>query len=333
MKSGPIFIGGPDRCGKTTMRAFLVSHPNISIPPVGSNMWTYFYGQYGDMSQQNNFERCLNDMLRYKQVAILNPDPDRIRREFWEAEPTYARLFAHVQEQYAEKEGKPRWGDQSGFIESYADLIFSAYPTAKMIHMIRDPRDRYEASLARSPNGKGRAGGAAARWLYSVKLARRNQERYPNQYKFVRFESLINHTEQVLQEICGFLDEKYISTMPAMEGAPNHRNKLSRGLQNVPETNILSPDFIGHYREVIPTREIAFIQALAGKEMEELDYPLDPINMSISDKFALVLFDWPLNLIRMGFWFAQEAIQRKFPGSFGRKPRAKKMIKSPAAIN
>ena len=50
MQLGPIYIGGLDRCGKTTMRAFLVSHPNIAIPAVGSNMWTYFYGQFGDGS-------------------------------------------------------------------------------------------------------------------------------------------------------------------------------------------------------------------------------------------------------------------------------------------
>jgi hypothetical protein len=82
METGPIFIGGPDRCGKTTLRAFLVSHPRISIPAVGSNMWTYFYGQYGDLSQKDNFERCLQAMLQYKHVHLLRPDPERIRREF-----------------------------------------------------------------------------------------------------------------------------------------------------------------------------------------------------------------------------------------------------------
>src|SRR5512133_1603979 len=44
IERGPIFIGGPDRCGKTTLQAFLSSHPNIAIPAVGSNFWTYFYG-------------------------------------------------------------------------------------------------------------------------------------------------------------------------------------------------------------------------------------------------------------------------------------------------
>ena len=52
MENHPIYIGGLDRCGKTTMRAFLASHPRIAIPAVGSNMWTYFYGQYGDSRKE-----------------------------------------------------------------------------------------------------------------------------------------------------------------------------------------------------------------------------------------------------------------------------------------
>ena len=41
----PIYIGGPDRCGKTLVAALLGSHSRIAIPIVGSNLWTYFDGQ------------------------------------------------------------------------------------------------------------------------------------------------------------------------------------------------------------------------------------------------------------------------------------------------
>src|SRR5687767_4249567 len=73
MADGPIYIGGLDRCGKTTMQAFLSSHPRIAIPHVGSNLWRYFYGQYGDLAYKANFERCLRAMLAYSHVQALNP--------------------------------------------------------------------------------------------------------------------------------------------------------------------------------------------------------------------------------------------------------------------
>jgi len=318
MERGPIFIGGPDRCGKTTLRAFLVSSPNIAIPDVGSNYWTFFYGRYGDLSRRENFERCLAAMLRYKHVRFLQPDPERLRREFWQGEPTYARLFALFHEHYAERQGKPRWGDQTGLIERYADLIFIAYPTARMIHMLRDPRDRYEASLALWPNGKGRVGGATARWLYSVGLARRNQQRYPDRYKLVRYETLVSQPEATLREVCAFLDEEYTPAMLTMEGAPRFRDKLGSGSGSEPSP--LSPAFIGRFRQAIPKREIAFMQAYAGREMVAYGYALEPIQFSFGEQLVFSLVDWPLNLARMTTWRTVEAIQHHLPARLGRKP-------------
>ena len=322
MDRGPIFIGGPDRCGKTTLRACLVSHPNIAIPDVGSNYWTYFYGQYGDLSRGENFERCLAAMLRYKHVRFLKPDPDRLRREFWQGEPTYARLFALFHEHYAEREGKPRWGDQTGLVERYADHIFAAYPTAKMLHLLRDPRDRYAASKYPSRFQGGKAGRSIAEWLYSVGLARRNQERYPDRYRIVRYETLVTHPEDTLQEVCAFVEEDYTPAMLTLDGAPRFRDKLGSGLHT--GLSPPSPDFIGRFRQTIPKGEIAFLQAFAGRDMLAFDYPLELIHFSPGERLAFYLRDWPLNLARLLTWDAVEAIQHHLPAHFGRKPARKK---------
>lgn len=325
MEAGPIFIGGPDRCGKTTMRGFLVSHPNISIPAVGSNMWTYFYGQFGDLGREENFERCLDAMLNYKHVAFLQPDPERIRREFWQGEPTYARLFALFQIHHAEREGKPRWGVQTGLIERYADKVFAAYPGAKMIHMIRDPRDRYEASLAAWPNGKGRAGGATARWRYSVGLGERNQRRYPGRYKLVRFESLVTETERTLREVCDFLGETYVPTMITMDGAPGYREKLVQKASRPLEACPLSDEFIGRYRDELPKREITFMQVHARQEMARYGYDPADLPFSLRDRLLYLLWDWPSNMVRMAAWRGLEALQHNFPGVIGRTPARAKL--------
>ena len=329
MERGPIFIGGPDRCGKTTLRAFLVSHPNISIPAVGSNMWTYFYGQYGDLAAGKNFERCLEAMVHYKHVRFLKPDAERIRQEFRQGPATYARLFALFQQHHAEREGKPRWGDQTGYIERYADPIFAAYPGAKMIHMLRDPRDRYEASLALWPKGKGRAGGAAARWLYSANLATQNQKSYPDRYRIVRFETLIVKPEQTLREVCAFLQEEFTPDMLAMTGAPDHRAKLTRELSDHPEMHPLSDSFIGRYRQALPKREVAFLQAMLERQMAAFDYPVEPIRFSLVDRLLYALVDYPANRLRMASWLARESIQQNHPAWFGRKLGAERIIADP----
>ena len=317
---GPVFIGGPDRCGKTTMRAFLVSHPNLSIPAVGSNMWTYFYGQHGNLSRPKNFERCLAAMLRYKHVRFLKPDADRIRREFWQGETSYARLFALFQQHHAERAGKPRWGVQTGLIERYADHIFAAYPGVKMIHMLRDPRDRYEASLARWAKGKGKAGGATARWFYTTRLAKRNLKRYPGRYKIVRFETLLSQPEATLREVCDFLNEEFTPQMLTMDGAEQFREKINDGTYKTGQIPV-STSFIGQYRRNLSKLEIAFMQTLAERSMVAHGYPMDTLDFSLRDYLAHYFANWPSNLTRLVGWYAVEMIQHNFPRLAGRTPR------------
>jgi hypothetical protein len=308
---GPIFVGGLGRSGKTLMRFMLSSHPNI-VMSRRTNMWTHFYHRYGDLSRGDNFERCLDAMLQRKHVASLRPDPDRIRREFWQGAPTYSSLFALLHRQYAEQEGKVRWGDQTELIESRADLVFAAYPGSRMIHMIRDPRDRYEASLARRPQSRGGVGGATAMWLHSVGLAIRNQERYPDRYMIVRYETMVTHPEETLGEVCAFLDEEFSPAMLTMEGIPRFQRS---GVG--PGQSPISTEFIGRYRERLSRREIAFVQALAGRHMVAFDYELEHIQLSFGDWLLFYCVDWPINLASMVAWRTLEQVRRGFPAQPG----------------
>ena len=194
-----------------------------------------------------------------------------------------------------------------------------------MIHMLRDPRDRYQASLALHPKGKGRVGGATARWLYSVNLAEHNLQRYPDQYKVIRYETLVNKPEETLKEICTFLDEKYTPSMLTMEGAPDFREKVLRGAYGNSGQNLISTEFIGRFRKFVPSEEIAFMQAIAGKKMLAYGYSLESVCFSPGQRLKFYTTGWPLNLARMSAWLAVEAVQHNFPGYLGRKPPADKL--------
>jgi len=328
MERGPIFIGGLDRCGKTMLRAFLVSHPHISIPAIGSNMWTYFYGKYGALDQPEHFEKCLTALLRYKHVRFLKPDPLRIRCEFQQGPATYARLFALIQQHHAERMGKPRWGDQSGLIERYADLILRAYPDARMIHMMRDPRDRYEASLTRWTEGKARAGGATARWLYSARLARRNAAHYPDRYLIVRYEELVSSPDETLRKVCSFLHEDFDSAMLTLCGADGYRAKLLQNARAVGAASLINTAYIGRFRNHVAPGEIAFIQTFAAAEMRAFGYTPDPLLLSPAEHLRFWLIDRPLNLVRFMAWYGVELAQQNFPSLVGRMPARNKWLSS-----
>ena len=331
MSNTPIFISGLDRSGKTTLRGFLQSHPNISIPAVGSNMWTYFYNQYGNLQVPENFESCLEAMLKYKHIAFLKPDPDLIRAEFRQGPATYARLFSLFLEHFAKQEGKPRWGSQSGLNERYADQIIEAYPGVKFIQMLRDPRDRYAGSLQLWPKGKLRAGGSVARFLYSTHLAERNMRKYPDSYMLVRFEDMIRFPEKTLRDICAFLEEDYFPEMLSMPGAPEHRDKLiNRSSQQIGETP-LSDEYIGIYSSVVSRLELKFIQLFIGAKMASYGYERETYRLTAREWFHYFASTLPSNLIKLVFWYLKEFLQHNFPGQFGRNPAANRIIKAQKA--
>lgn len=297
MKQGPIFIGGLSHSGKTPLRLMLSAHPDLALTR-RTAMWPRYYNRYGDLSQPQCFEACLQAMLQSRTIRVLHPDPERIRREFATGEATYGRLFALFHQHYAEQLGKPRWGDQTGFIERYAAAIFKAYPSARIIHMIRDPRDRY-ASLKSATVPSPKVGYTTAEWLSSVDLARYNCRRYDGRYLLIHYETLLSAPEQTVRQVCAFLDEPFTSDLLTLEKAIRFGEEDSDVTPPNPETVSLR----------LSTPTLAFIQRYAGSHMITLGYPLQSTSLSLSQRCRFTLFDHPLNLLQMGTYKARLALQ------------------------
>ena len=297
MKQEPIFVVGPNRSGTSLLYALLGSHPNISMVR-RTDLWRYFHNRYGNLNHQKNFERCLTAMLRYKRITRLTPDPARIRREFWQGEPTYGRLFTLFHQHHAEMVGKPRWGDKSLHTEHHADQVFAEFPKAKVIQVIRDPRDRYASERRRY---KASVGAATSKWRSSTKAAIRNMQHYPEHYLVVRYESLVSYPEETLHQICVFIDEVYSPAMLTMQGVPEHREQGGNSSYEQFKPGEISTRSIGRFREVVSKRDIAFIQLCAGELMTTFDYDLEPNQFSLSDGLSYYLNVLPTNLARMTY--------------------------------
>ena len=137
----PIFLAGLQRSGTTLLYAIIGSHPNIALTR-RTNFWEYFYKRFGDLNDPENAAQCLSALKRYERLAALNPDWSSLFEEFWSGERTYARFFGLLEHQHARRQGKARWGDKSHNLERHTKAIFECYPEARVIHIIRDPRDR-----------------------------------------------------------------------------------------------------------------------------------------------------------------------------------------------
>jgi hypothetical protein len=307
MDNGPIFIAGLDRSGKTLMRLALSTHPRLAMSR-RTYMWTRFYNRYGDLSHFANFERCLSALLSHKPIRLLEPDAERVRREFRWGEPTYARLFALFHTHFAERMGKARWGEQEGLVEQFADPILTAYPWAKIIHMIRDPRNRYEEILLSSPPRLrlGKVGAMTSGWLYSADLAKRNQDLYPGRYSVVAYEALVSRPEETLRKVCDFIGEEFVPQMLTLEGAMRFGDADGTGVTLASDWESGIVDFDLAAQPALSRPEVAFMQDRAQDTMRRFGYRPGSIRLSPTEAL-LYYFDLPFNLARMATWRALEA--------------------------
>jgi hypothetical protein len=272
-----------------------------------TNLWTYFYNQYGDLDNPENFERCLATMLVYKRLLPVKLDAEKLRRDFQQGEKSYPRLFALIGEQYAQRIGRPRWGDKSLNTERYADPIFEAYPNARILHILRDPRDRYASAIARWKVSRGGAGAGSAVWLSSLRLAERNCAKYPDRTMIVRYETLAARPEETLRAICAFIGEEYTPLMLTMKGAEQFADEGGNSSYGQFEAGTISTRSIGRYRKILSPRQIAFMQKAIGERMTAFGYELDSLNLSSLEALLFWLVDIPINYGRILAWTLRDS--------------------------
>lgn len=268
---GPVFVAGLERTGTSLMYALLASHPDIAMTR-RTNLWSYFYKRYGDLGDVANLDRCLDVMSRYKRLRVLDIDWESLRADFLTGPSEYHVLFELLERQVADRLNKPRWGDKSLHTERYADQIFESYPDAHILHMMRDPRDRFASVIVRWKTRRGGVGAGIAEWRTSADLAARNAAAYPDRYRVVRYEDLVRRPDEEVESICDFIQATYHPSMLHMEGAPQFRSQGANSSYGPRTEGVISTDSIGRYASVLSAGHIRFIEDRLGPAMARFGY-------------------------------------------------------------
>lgn len=298
----PVLIAGADRSGPGLLGELLERHPALAISR-RTNLWTFYLDRYGDLSDPDNLDRCLDAMLSYTRIRAMNPDRARLRAEFLAGDDhSYFRLFLLLGSQYAESVGKSRWGDKSLNSERDAARVLSAYPEAVMIHVVRDPRDRHASMVHHRGGRRGGVFGSTAVWLHSARLAAMNTERFPGRYLVVRYEDIVADPESTLREICGLIGEPFDPDMLAVDLGEGRRSRRE-----------LWSGSMGRYETDVPTREVALMERVLGPEMARLGYrPTKGENLRRAERLRLEILDRQAAAIFLILWRPWSALRRRF---------------------
>ena len=197
------FVVGMNRSGTTLLRMMLDSHPELTIPPE-----THFVPDVirackrGDGSPESvlaamksrrewgDFDFSDDEMLELLRARGRKLDAGEALRAFYEA--------------YAERQGKPRWGEKTPRYVGKMRQIQGALPEARFVHVVRDGRDVALSVLDRTVR-ELTAADVAKRWKRKLQKARDAAPKLDH-YMEVRYEDLILDTEPSLRRICEFIE-------------------------------------------------------------------------------------------------------------------------------
>jgi hypothetical protein len=265
------FIVGADRSGTTLLQAMLDAHPDLAIPPETYWLPEVIPACRATPEAHEAFVRFVEQRTRWPLFGLTT---EQLRMAVFAVQPfDVVEAMRAVYRLYAQLTGKPRWGDKTPRYLIRLPLVTRLFPEAHIIHVIRDGRDQALSILA-APWGPQTVPEAAKRWHNEVRWARWAGQQVRH-YQEVRYEALVSMPEQVLRDICRYIDLPWHPQMleyPSYSRAANNAAYLN--LTQNPLLRSAPQPKIGRWRTEMADADIRQYEAEAGNLLDELGYPL-----------------------------------------------------------
>jgi hypothetical protein len=217
---GPIIVLGCPRSGTTLLQVMLHSHPRIAIPPETRFLLPAYRGRlrFGDLQDRSNRHALAEFVVRTKghRFADLGLDREATIGKIVEGPPTLGSAIGIVLRAYAERFDRLRWGDKRPAYYNYIDVVLRLFPDAKILHVVRDPRDCV-ASLKRMPWWRTDSYHSVAAWAQSIDNTDEAVSKWPDAVTRVQYERLVADPESELKALCVALEEEYDPVMAEPE--------------------------------------------------------------------------------------------------------------------
>jgi hypothetical protein len=227
-----VIVLGVGRSGTTLLRVMLDRSSELAIP-----YETFFVPQLAHRHGRHiKLDAFVDDLGRLRTLYDWGIEPDDVRPRLREGMTT-SEAIAAIFETYAERQGKPRWGDKTPLYMQQLPLLERLFPDAIWVHLVRDGRDAALSFLELPEGFSGKTWALprtvpqfAARWQTEILAARKLGRHAGNRYLELRYEDLVDEPERNLRLVCehasltwepGMLDHTRPSDTAHM---PEHRN-------------------------------------------------------------------------------------------------------------
>lgn len=275
----PIFIVGTQRCGTTLLASMLSCHPNLFI-----TQETALLLHIDTWLKRSRFTEAVADLIiqdqRWKDFGI----PAELFRQKLTSYKilTPGIVLNAFYDCVVEISGKPRWGDNTPVYSEMLRSIVRIWPDAFIIHIIRDGR-AVAASWLKLSWGPKKIDQAAHTWKRRIIKCRADSQVARN-FLEIKYEKLVEDPQNILQEICAFIQEKYDDCMlryPELDGKSRYYGMIQN--PNWPERKVYhkhiirspDPDLAIQWKTDLDNTQVQHFQHIAGDLLIELGYKIE----------------------------------------------------------
>ncbi len=302
-----LFAVGCPRSGTTLLQRMLDAHSQLAvandshfIPRVLEKHEPQVIENGREGNPISLTESMVRGALDYHRFYRLGLDRNRVLAAGVRAE-SYQQFVQLIYEAYA-AEHRAQWaGEKTPDYVRHLDLLNGMFPSAHILHIVRDGRD-VALSLqgwAHKKKGPGRldlwdsepVGTSALWWQWLLQAGRRSAQGRPDmQYLEIHYERLARDPTELLRHIADFLGVPYEAEM-----AEFHRGRqvASPGLSAKSAWSPATPG-LRNWRNQMESADVALFEVLAGPTLEAFGYELTglPVDGSIQRRAEICLNWW-----------------------------------------
>ncbi|HEX7256157.1 MAG TPA: sulfotransferase [Gaiellaceae bacterium] len=272
-----VFVVGCPRSGTTLLQRMLDHHPQLAVAN-DTHFIPHGVIDPTDQAEPPLTAEIVERVRSYRRFHRLGL-PDEAVTSAADRARTYPEFVQMLYDELARIRGKPLAGEKTPSYVRRLPLLHRLFPSARVIHVIRDGRDVALSALewATETKGPGKRPlwrdepvGVCALWWRRHVLAGRKDGQWIGRdgYAETRYEQLVADAESELRRITTFLHLPYASEMAEFHvGKTRSDPGLSAKSAWLPPTPGLRD-----WRSGMAERDLALFEELAGDLLDELGY-------------------------------------------------------------
>jgi hypothetical protein len=257
----------------------LNSHPELAVPHetlflVDAYRKRRKWGDMADPANRHKLAWWVANRGRGRSDRLAR-DKERLIERMVAAEPTLGSVLAVPFAFYAERNGKPRWGDKRPSHIHNLDALFAMFPDAQYVNIVRDPRAAV-ASIRRINKERplwfqDPVVSGTEVWQRAERNAKRWSKRLrDDQFHELRYEDLIADPAGTLTTLAAFLelDPAGVDSMLAFHEDADVEAPKMHPLVAQP----LTTEAVRKWESELVREDVAFIERTLEREMAERGY-------------------------------------------------------------